>query len=816
MQIVSVLSVSEFYLVAGYIYDSRQAKRIYGLLGAGAIAGSILGSVITDLWKKARVESMLIVCAMICAGLIVLAFVAWRHRRPDAASTGGGRTREETSDKTADLLRLVFSSRHLRLMILLVFFTMIASQITDWQLDKSLADTFQHLPKVEKVQEIKAYKARVNYMTNIVGIALQVTVASYVIRHVGIWASILFLPLGLFSTSLWVFIVPSLMTTAISLGGNSVFRYSIHKAGLELLFLPLSPDLRKKLKFFIDVFTDRVGRAVAAIIIGALTMEKLRFGLRGTAISVMLMACICIVIGIRLRKSYVDAFRMQLARREVDLSEVSRYVTDPASLKLLVSALESTQERQILYALGLLQSARGFDFSAQLLPLLTHPSAIVREEAARTLHALPGTYESEAERLFSDASAGVRLAAVEYLCTHDPAKSEDRLSSLLNHVNPDIRLAAARCAADQPDSVCRPSTAQVRNLMAIDGSRSFQAHEAAARLAARLPAPESVALLQEFLHDPRPGVAGAAAVGAGGAGRLDLVPEILPMLARRDLRAASRRALVSYGPPITAELGAVLSDEKRALLVRREVPWVLGRLQTAVAAEVLMENLNAEDFDLKYRVVKALSRIHARKPDLPEKKTLVTVHVIAQTMAYYEGLALCEALGRRKDDGQDGLLGKALRERLDVRLEMIFRLLGLSYPQKDIYFAYTALKGSRPQVRSSAIEFLDNVLKRNLKSIILPLLEEESAERLLARASRFFGVQVPGREEALRAILRQQDPWLKACALHSIGTDRVVELTDLCRQLAGDQDPLVRETADRTLQRLSLKNVDGVFHADHS
>lgn len=191
------------------------------------------------------------------------------------------------------------------------------------------------------------------------------------------------------------------------------------------------------------------------------------------------------------------------------------------------------------------------------------------------------------------------------------------------------------------------------------------------------------------------------------------------------------------------------------------------------------------------------------------------MHVIAQTMAYYEGLALCETLGHRVDGSANGLLGKALRERLDVELEMIFRLLGLSYPQKDIYFAYAALKGSRPQMRSSAIEFLDNVLKKNLKSIILPLLEEDSAERLLGRASRLFGVQMPGREEALRTILRQPDAWLKACALHAIGIDRVVELTDLCRQMLEDRDLLVRETADRALRMVSYNQAGG-FHADYS
>ena len=111
--------------------------------------------------------------------------------------------------------------------------------------------------------------------------------------------------------------------------------------------------------------------------------------------------------------------------REMDLESVSRFVTDPHSVQLLVGTLESAQERQILYALKLLQSVRGVDFAPQLLPLLEHASPFVREEATRTLLALPGDFSADAERLLTDSAQGVRQAAVEYLCGRDPATGID-------------------------------------------------------------------------------------------------------------------------------------------------------------------------------------------------------------------------------------------------------------------------------------------------------------------------------------------------------------------------------------------------------
>jgi hypothetical protein len=141
---------------------------------------------------------------------------------------------------------------------------------------------------------------------------------------------------------------------------------------------------------------------------------------------------------------------------------------------------------------------------------------------------------------------------------------------------------------------------------------------------------------------------------------------------------------------------------------------------------------------------------------------------------------------------------------------MVFRLLGIGYPQKDIYFAYAALKGSRKDKRIAAIEFLDNLLKKDIKRLILPLLEEDTPERLFARAVRYFNLRAPGRREALKILLQQPDPWLKACSLHTVGLERIMELEPLCRELEQDRDARVSETARWTLDRMASMNADGI------
>jgi AAA family ATP:ADP antiporter len=502
------------------------------------------------------------------------------------------------------------------------------------------------------------------------------------------------------------------------------------------------------------------------------------------------------VICFQLRSAYVNAFRQQLARKEVDLSEFERYVTDPETVKMLGQTLAGPQERQIVYSLKLLQNARGEDFSGALLPLLSHASPYVREEAVRTLQALPGSYADRAEPLLRDESEEVRKAVIEYLCASSSEGPESKMRSLLENEDMSIRLAAAKCASSRAAPVFKPSIEQVEALMRTNG---HDGRLAAAHLAVHLPTVESIRILRELLADQNCGIVGAAAGSAGAAGHFDLVFEVIPMLARKQLKEAARKALQQYGGRIAGTLGDVLRDGTWDITVRREIPWVLARIGTRRSAEALVDNLGENDPLLKYRVVKALNRIHETNAELPAPNQAIADRILAETRAYYEALTLFQAVAPGNQSST--LLGRALKERMDQDLEIIFRLLGLQYPQKDIYFAYAALKGGHSDRRASAIEFLDNLLQKNLKSIILPLLEESSVERLIDRASRLLGIQSKRAEEALTLILQRQDAWLKACALHEVGEKRLKNFVETCRAMAKDEDPVVRETAEWALKR---------------
>jgi hypothetical protein len=72
------------------------------------------------------------------------------------------------------------------------------------------------------------------------------------------------------------------------------------------------------------------------------------------------------------------------------------------------------------------------------------------------------------------------------------------------------------------------------------------------------------------------------------------------------------------------------------------------------------------------------------------------------------------------------------------------------------------------------MDFLDNILEREVKRLVLPLLDEDS--RLSQVGRDVFGLQPLDAPSALRQLMRSGDRWLVACAIATAAELRAKEL----------------------------------------
>jgi hypothetical protein len=64
-------------------------------------------------------------------------------------------------------------------------------------------------------------------------------------------------------------------------------------------------------------------------------------------------------------------------------------------------------------------------------------------------------------------------------------------------------------------------------------------------------------------------------------------------------------------------------------------------------------------------------------------------------------------------------------------------------------------------------------------------------------ADRLVPVKIENSEQAAAVLVASDDPWLRSCGAHAIGTLRLNSLFDDLNRCLVDPDPLVRETARR-------------------
>src|SRR5574340_452724 len=174
---------------------------------------------------------------------------------------------------------------------------------------------------------------------------VQLLVTSAVVRRLGVGGSLQIMPVSILLASVATAIAPVIWSTSAVRLTESVTRYTINKTGLELLYMPLSRDLRNRIKAFIDIFFDRLSRAAGGILLIILT-RVWKFDVRGIAFVVIALTIPWVWIALMARREYIATIRKRLIARRLDLENPHISAQDSETVRMLEEAALTGGPRQ--------------------------------------------------------------------------------------------------------------------------------------------------------------------------------------------------------------------------------------------------------------------------------------------------------------------------------------------------------------------------------------------------------------------------------------------------------------------------------------
>ncbi|HEX6836427.1 MAG TPA: Npt1/Npt2 family nucleotide transporter, partial [Polyangia bacterium] len=446
--VFGLVLVAEFWLLANDLFDAREAKRLFPIIGGGAILGGLVGGAVPGwLAKPLGAGNLLYIVAAELVVSALLSHLAWKRRRPEVQRE----VKEAPTPKLAEGLAILRKNRYVRLIALMLLCMTVSYTIVQWQ--------YKGIAKIHfggRRDDMAAFFGLFAAVLNLATFVLQILGTPRLLRRWGVGFGLRVLPtgfgLGAVVLVMTAFVpIPLLGAAAVAMLFCDGFRFSVDKASTELLYLPIPRAVKDQAKPFIDTFVDRAAGALASFLWLFLNWafhvdrpDRIAWA------SLATLGTVVVWLGIimRARHAYIAAYRRMLGATEAEALEPKRAAVNDRLRNRVLAELDKLGADDTIRRGKRLRALTRLTRKAGDLGLL--PEAIARPLAreADAVHRLSLALQAEAASM---AAATTKPPLVSVLHARQKAALTRMFDLLaLSYPRADVRAAESAILSDSP------------------------------------------------------------------------------------------------------------------------------------------------------------------------------------------------------------------------------------------------------------------------------------------------------------------------------------------------------------------------------
>ena len=742
VSLFAVITTSQFWILANMVFNAREAKRLFGFIGAGAIAGGVFGGYLTSIVVSAYGNKTVILLAavlILCCIPIIQKIWKLRIRKMNTYIRKQRKFNDANDEESS--LKLISKSKHLTYLALITGISVVVAKLVDFQFSDFANKA------IEDADQLASFFGFWFSTFNLIALALQLFLTNRFLSRLGVSSTLLVLPLGIAFGSLLFLTFPELWVLIIIKGIDGSFKQSLNKAAVELSIMPIPYHIKNQAKSFIDVAVDSIATGISGFML-IFFIRKLELSTTYITVIVLLFVFIWILLIYKLREAYFNSFRDNIQRNLSAETAKSKKGNNETTLVSARRILNNGSSEEILTLLDRLSHFKIIALKSNIINLLGHSSNKIKGEAIKQLYAYDkGTAIHKVEKLVNEKDDDLVYTALDYIINHSYLTESAFFRKYLDHHTDYISNAALLCLAKEASNNQQLALKynlhnrigeKVRTLNSPEG---FSRKEAVAELLITI-AFSGINKYHSFiavhLNNRDPYIVKHAIKAAGITANQQFLEMILEYIADKEYRKVAIKALKNYGPGITTTILELDKAEDLRDNVKQYLPKVVQAFNTQGAIRILIRLLRSRDVVIRYEASKSLIKLRSKNKKLFFNKRLFKTEILNESKYYKETLDAIASIQNtikqsendvvEKDSDTEVLIAReglidVLDEQLELSLKCIFKLLSLVYDETDIEVTYSGLFSDIKEARVNALEFLDNLLQNQLKASVFPLIE---------------------------------------------------------------------------------------------